>query len=81
MVTEKKRRVPAVIPPLTQAALASRLRLAGWEISRAGAAKIEIGIREVTDIEFNEAGQSLAGYGGVAVGGNGLNFIKSSGIT
>ena len=39
-------------PSLTQAELASHLQLAGWDISRASIAKIEVGIREVTDIEL-----------------------------
>ncbi len=46
-------------PPMTQAALASRLQLAGWEISRVGAAKIETGIREVTDIELMKLAKAL----------------------
>ena len=46
-------------PPLTQAALASRLQLAGWDISRVGVAKIETGIREVTNIELMKLAKAL----------------------
>lgn len=38
-------------PPLSQEALAVKLELNGWKISRETLAKIEAGIREVTDIE------------------------------
>ena len=44
---------------MTQVALASRLQLAGWDISRVGAAKIESGIREVTDIELMKLAEVL----------------------
>lgn len=39
------------VPPMTQSELAARLQLAGWEISRTGVAKIELGLRRVTDVE------------------------------
>jgi transcriptional regulator with XRE-family HTH domain len=38
-------------PPLTQAQLAVRLQLMDWKISRNGVAKIETGVRKVTDKE------------------------------
>jgi transcriptional regulator with XRE-family HTH domain len=38
-------------PHLTQSSLAERLQLKGWNISRSGVAKIELGLRQVTDIE------------------------------
>ena len=38
-------------PRMTQEDLAVRLQLGGWNISRSGVAKIEIGLRQVTDIE------------------------------
>lgn len=38
-------------PPLTQEALAARLQLEGWDLSRSGLAKIEAGIRKVNDVE------------------------------
>ena len=39
-------------PPLTQAELAVRLQLRGMNISRGGIAKIEMGVRKVSDIEL-----------------------------
>lgn len=38
-------------PPLTQAELAAKVELEDWRISRVGIAKIEAGIRKVTDVE------------------------------
>lgn len=38
-------------PPLSQEELATRLELEGWKISRGTLAKIESGVREVTDVE------------------------------
>lgn len=38
-------------PPLSQEELAARLELNGWKISRGTLAKIESGVRQVTDIE------------------------------
>ena len=38
-------------PPMTQDALAVKLQIDDWDIGRSGVAKIEIGIRQVTDIE------------------------------
>ena len=38
-------------PPLSQEALAVRLELDGWKISRGTLSKIEAGIRQVTDFE------------------------------
>jgi HTH-type transcriptional regulator, cell division transcriptional repressor len=39
-------------PRLTQAQLAVRLQVAGYSLDRVAVAKIEIGLREVTDIEL-----------------------------
>jgi transcriptional regulator with XRE-family HTH domain len=39
-------------PRMTQTDLAARLQLDHWGIDRAGVGKIEIGIRQVTDIEL-----------------------------
>ena len=46
-------------PPLTQESLAARLQLAGWDIGRAGVAKIELGLRQVTDIEVVKLAAAL----------------------
>ena len=46
-------------PKMTQAALASKLQLDEWDIDRAGVAKIEIGIRQVTDIELVKLAKAL----------------------
>lgn len=37
---------------LTQKQLATKLQLSGWKIQRSGIAKIETGLRQVTDIEL-----------------------------
>lgn len=39
-------------PRLTQQELAARLQVAGFPLDRVAVAKIEIGLREVTDIEL-----------------------------
>ena len=39
-------------PRLTQQQLAARLQVAGYPLDRVAVAKIEIGLREVTDIEL-----------------------------
>ena len=39
-------------PKLTQAALAARMQVAGFNLDRAAISKIEIGYREVTDREL-----------------------------
>jgi transcriptional regulator with XRE-family HTH domain len=44
---------------ITQADLAARLQLAGWEIDRVGVAKIEGGLRQVTDIEVKKLAKVL----------------------
>jgi transcriptional regulator with XRE-family HTH domain len=44
---------------ITQADLAARLQLAGWEIDRVGIAKIEGGLRQVTDIEVKKLAKVL----------------------
>jgi DNA-binding XRE family transcriptional regulator len=36
---------------LSQEALAAKLQLAGWDLSRAGVSKIEAGLRRVNDAE------------------------------
>lgn len=46
-------------PRLTQAALAVRLQVAGFNIDRAGVAKIECGYREVTDYELVALAKAL----------------------
>ncbi len=51
-------------PRMTQAALATRLQLEGWDIPRSGIAKIELGLREVTDIEVARLAKVL----GVSIG-------------
>jgi len=40
------------IPKLTQEELAAKLQLLGWRINRGGVAKIESGVRQVTDKEI-----------------------------
>jgi transcriptional regulator with XRE-family HTH domain len=44
---------------MTQAELAAKLQLDQWDIDRAGVAKIEIGIREVRDIELVKLAKAL----------------------
>jgi transcriptional regulator with XRE-family HTH domain len=46
-------------PKLTQAALAARVQLLGWDVSRGGVAKIEAGVRQVTDKELVLLAQAL----------------------
>jgi len=46
-------------PRMTQAALATKLQLGGWNIDRAGVAKIEAGIRQVTDLEVVRLARAL----------------------
>lgn len=46
-------------PPLTQADLVARLQLNGWKISRGTLAKIEAGVRQVTDIELMKLSTAL----------------------
>ncbi len=46
-------------PPLSQEALAARLELDGWKISRGTLSKIEAGIRQVTDIEVMALARTL----------------------
>jgi transcriptional regulator with XRE-family HTH domain len=46
-------------PRLTQVDLAGRLQLKSWDIDRSGIAKIEIGLREVTDIEVLKLAEAL----------------------
>lgn len=42
----------AHLPRLTQEDLATRVQLENWSISRSGIAKIELGLRKVTDVEL-----------------------------
>jgi len=44
---------------MTQDELAVRLQLDGWDVSRSGVAKIEIGIRQVTDVEVVRLAKAL----------------------
>jgi len=46
-------------PPLSQEALAVRLELEGWKISRGTLSKIEAGIRQVTDFEVMALARTL----------------------
>ena len=46
-------------PPLSQEALAVRLELDGWKISRGTLSKIEAGIRQVTDFEVMVLARTL----------------------
>lgn len=46
-------------PKLTQAELATQLQLLDWQIDRGGVAKIESGIRQVTDIEVVKLAKAL----------------------
>jgi HTH-type transcriptional regulator, cell division transcriptional repressor len=46
-------------PRLTQAELAAKLQVEGWDIDRGGVAKIEAGIRQVTDVEVVRLAKAL----------------------
>ncbi len=46
-------------PPLSQEALAARLELDGWKISRGTLSKIEAGLRQVTDFEVMTLARTL----------------------
>jgi transcriptional regulator with XRE-family HTH domain len=46
-------------PRMTQETLAANLQLDGWNISRSGIAKIELGLRQVTDIETMRLAKAL----------------------
>jgi HTH-type transcriptional regulator, cell division transcriptional repressor len=46
-------------PKMTQQQLAARLQILGMPVDRAGVAKIEGGIREVTDIEVVKLSKAL----------------------
>lgn len=46
-------------PRLTQADLAARLELRGVKIDRAGVAKIENGLRQVSDVELRALAEAL----------------------
>ena len=45
---------------LSQEALAAKLQLAGWDLSRAGLSKVEAGLRRVNDAEAWELAKVLA---------------------
>ena len=47
-------------PKLTQQRLAAKLQTLDWDIDRGGLAKIESGIRQVTDIELVKLAKSLS---------------------
>jgi transcriptional regulator with XRE-family HTH domain len=44
---------------MTQRELAERLQLSGWDISRSGIAKVETGLRKVTDVEVALLAEAL----------------------
>ena len=46
-------------PALTQSELAALLQVHGWDISRSGVAKIELGIRGVSDLEAERLADAL----------------------
>jgi len=46
-------------PRMTQQQLAARLQLDNWDIDRSGVAKIEMGLRRVTDIELLKLAAAL----------------------
>lgn len=47
-------------PRLTQKELAEKLQLDGWNIGRSGVAKIELGLRQVTDVEVVRLARALS---------------------
>jgi len=47
-------------PRMTQAILATKLQLDGWDADRVMVAKIEIGLREVTDYELVMLAKALS---------------------
>jgi HTH-type transcriptional regulator, cell division transcriptional repressor len=46
-------------PKLTQEQLAAKLQMQDWEINRVGVAKLESGIKEVTDLEIVKLSKAL----------------------
>ena len=46
-------------PPMSQADLVARLEILGLNMSQSGISKIEIGLREVTDIEVQTLAKAL----------------------
>jgi transcriptional regulator with XRE-family HTH domain len=54
-----KRRRYQLKPKMTQAVLAAKLQVDNWDIDRVGVAKIESGIRQVTDIEVLKLAKAL----------------------
>ena len=49
----------AARPPVTQADLAARLQVQGIKLDRVAISKIEIGYREVTDVEVSGIAKAL----------------------
>lgn len=47
-------------PRMTQQQLAARLQIDNWDIDRSGVAKIEMGLRRVTDIELLKLAAALS---------------------
>ena len=48
------------IPKMTQSELAIKLELYGWPIGRSGIAKIEMGLRQVNDLELIKLAKALS---------------------
>ena len=46
-------------PRMTQSDLAIKLQLDSWDIGRSGVAKIELGLRTVTDVEVAKLAKAL----------------------
>ena len=46
-------------PKITQEQLATKLQMQDWNIDRGGIAKIEAGIRQITDIELVKIAKAL----------------------
>jgi HTH-type transcriptional regulator, cell division transcriptional repressor len=55
-------------PKLTQAELAARMQVAGYHVDRAAIAKIESGLREITDRELVALAAALGVSAGWLVG-------------
>jgi transcriptional regulator with XRE-family HTH domain len=55
-----KRRRYQFKPKMTQAVLAAKLQVDNWDIDRVGIAKIESGLRRVTDIEVLKLAKALS---------------------
>lgn len=57
-------------PKMTQLELAKKLQLAGWDITRGGVAKIEVGVRGVSDFEVAKLAKVLGVTAGWLMGEN-----------